>query len=260
MSSLIRQAAAGCDRLVLALNTDASVRRLKGPTRPLQSETARAEVVGALKGVACVVLFDEDTPLELITALQPDLLVKGADYTEETVVGAEVVKAGGGRVMLARLVPEQSTSRLVARGARRRRMILVTGGAGFIGSNICADLEAAGRRDIVVADSLGHEGKWRNIAKRNLRDVIFPAEIEAWLAGRAQARRRDPHGRRQFDDGDGWRPYRPQQLPPVDAAVGLVRRDRDAASSTPRRRRPTATARRASTTRLRPRPWPDCSL
>lgn len=65
-------------------------------------------------------------------------------------------------------------------------MILVTGGAGFIGSNICADLEAAGRRDIVVADSLGREGKWRNIAKRNLRDIIFPAEIETWLTGRAK--------------------------------------------------------------------------
>ncbi|WP_237479524.1 D-glycero-beta-D-manno-heptose-7-phosphate kinase [Lichenibacterium dinghuense] len=116
-ASLIRQAAAGCDRLVMALNTDASVRRLKGPSRPLQGEAARAEVVGALKGVAAVVLFDEDTPLELISALQPDLLVKGADYTEDTVVGADVVKAGGGRVMLARLVPGQSTTRLAARGA-----------------------------------------------------------------------------------------------------------------------------------------------
>ncbi len=115
--SLIRQAAAACDRLVLALNTDASVRRLKGPDRPLQSEAARADVVGAIKGVAAVVLFGEDTPLDLITALQPDLLVKGADYTEETVVGAEVVRAAGGRVMLARLTPAQSTSRLVARGA-----------------------------------------------------------------------------------------------------------------------------------------------
>ena len=115
-ASLVRQAAAGCDRLVVALNTDASVRRLKGPNRPLQTEDARAEVVGALKGVACVVLFDEDTPLDLITALQPDLLVKGADYSEETVVGADVVKAHGGRVMLARLVPGQSTTRLAARG------------------------------------------------------------------------------------------------------------------------------------------------
>ncbi len=115
--SLVRQAAAACDRLVMALNTDDSVRRLKGPRRPVQSEAARAEVVGALKGVACVVLFDEATPLELIAALQPDLLVKGADYTEETVVGADVVKAAGGRVMLARLAPDQSTTRLVARGA-----------------------------------------------------------------------------------------------------------------------------------------------
>ena len=63
-------------------------------------------------------------------------------------------------------------------------MILVTGGAGFIGSNLCADLEAAGHRDIVVADTLGHEGKWRNIAKRGLRDVILPDEIEPWLSGR----------------------------------------------------------------------------
>ncbi len=116
-AALIRQAAGACDRLVLALNTDASVRRLKGPGRPLQAEAARAEVVGAMKGVAAVVLFDDDTPLDLITALRPDLLVKGADYTEETVVGAEAVRAGGGRVMLARLVPDQSTTRLAARGA-----------------------------------------------------------------------------------------------------------------------------------------------
>ena len=114
--SLIRQAAGACDRLVMALNTDASVRRLKGPSRPIQSEAARAEVVGALKGVAAVVLFDEDTPRDLIAALQPDLLVKGADYTEETVVGADIVKASGGRILLARLTPGQSTSRLAARG------------------------------------------------------------------------------------------------------------------------------------------------
>lgn len=113
-ASLIRQAAAGCDRLVVALNTDASVKRLKGPSRPVQTETARADVVGSLKGVAAVVLFDEDTPLRLIAALQPDLLVKGADYTEESVVGADIVRAAGGRIMLAQLVPGHSTSRLVA--------------------------------------------------------------------------------------------------------------------------------------------------
>ncbi|MGF6226880.1 D-beta-D-heptose 7-phosphate kinase/D-beta-D-heptose 1-phosphate adenosyltransferase [Inquilinus ginsengisoli] len=112
--SLIRQAAAASDRLVMALNTDASVRRLKGPTRPVQTETARAEVMGALKGVAAVVLFDEDTPYDLIKALQPDVLVKGADYTEELVVGADIVRARGGTVLLAVLTPGQSTTRLIS--------------------------------------------------------------------------------------------------------------------------------------------------
>lgn len=113
--SLIRQAAAACDRLVMALNSDASVRRLKGPTRPIQTEAARADVIGALKGVAGVVLFDEDTPYELIAALLPDLLVKGADYTEDQVVGAEIVRANGGAVLLASLTPGQSTSSIIRR-------------------------------------------------------------------------------------------------------------------------------------------------
>jgi len=112
--SLIAQAAASCDRLVMALNTDASVKRLKGPSRPIQDETARAAVMGAIKGVAAVVLFDEDTPLELIEALQPDVLIKGADYTVDRVVGADIVQQRGGRVVLAELSPGQSTSRLVA--------------------------------------------------------------------------------------------------------------------------------------------------
>jgi D-beta-D-heptose 7-phosphate kinase / D-beta-D-heptose 1-phosphate adenosyltransferase len=113
--SLIRQAAETCDRLIMALNTDASVRRLKGPTRPIQDEQARAQVMGALKGVAAVVLFDEETPKELIDALQPDVLIKGSDYTVDQVVGADVVQARGGRVVLAELVAGQSTSRLVAK-------------------------------------------------------------------------------------------------------------------------------------------------
>jgi D-beta-D-heptose 7-phosphate kinase/D-beta-D-heptose 1-phosphate adenosyltransferase len=110
---IIRQAAAACDRLIMALNTDASVRRLKGPKRPVQSEAARAEVIGAIKGVDLVVLFDEDTPLELITDLQPDVLFKGSDYTIETVVGAEVVLARGGSVVLAELIAGHSTTRLI---------------------------------------------------------------------------------------------------------------------------------------------------
>lgn len=112
--SLIGQSAASCDRLIMALNSDASVRRLKGPTRPIQDERARAAVMGAVKGVAAVVLFDEDTPFELIQALQPDILVKGADYRIDQVVGADVVQARGGRVVLAELSAGHSTTRLVA--------------------------------------------------------------------------------------------------------------------------------------------------
>jgi D-beta-D-heptose 7-phosphate kinase/D-beta-D-heptose 1-phosphate adenosyltransferase len=111
--SLIKQASAGCDRLIMALNSDASVRRLKGSSRPIQDEKARATVIGALKGVSAVVIFSEDTPLELIKALQPDVLIKGADYTEDKVVGADIVKANGGRVILANLSAGHSTSKLV---------------------------------------------------------------------------------------------------------------------------------------------------
>lgn len=116
--SLIAQAAASCDRLIMALNTDASVRRLKGPSRPIQDETARAAVIGAIKGVAAVVLFDEETSRELIEALEPDVLIKGADYTIDRVVGADVVQKRGGRVVLAELTPGQSTSGIVAAASK----------------------------------------------------------------------------------------------------------------------------------------------
>jgi len=112
--SLIGQAAAACDRLIMALNSDASVKRLKGASRPIQDEAARAAVMGAIKGVAAVVIFDEDTPREVIEALQPDVLIKGADYTIDKVVGADIVQKRGGRVVLTDLSPGQSTSRLVA--------------------------------------------------------------------------------------------------------------------------------------------------
>jgi len=81
--SLLKRAAAECDRLIVAINSDESVRRLKGPTRPVQDERSRAYVVGALNAVDMVVVFDEDTPAETISALRPDLLVKGADYEIE---------------------------------------------------------------------------------------------------------------------------------------------------------------------------------
>lgn len=111
--SLIQQARATADRLVLGLNGDGSVRRLKGPSRPVNSQEDRATVLAALAAVDLVVIFDEDTPLRLIEALKPDVLVKGADYTVETVVGADVVQASGGRVVLAQLVPGKSTTGVI---------------------------------------------------------------------------------------------------------------------------------------------------
>ena len=108
-------ARAACDRLVVALNTDASVRRLKGPTRPVQTETARATVMAAMEAVDLVLLFGEDTPLEIITALLPDVLVKGADYKPEDVVGADVVQAHGGRLVLIPLEAGHSTTGTIQR-------------------------------------------------------------------------------------------------------------------------------------------------
>jgi D-beta-D-heptose 7-phosphate kinase/D-beta-D-heptose 1-phosphate adenosyltransferase len=110
---LLAGAQATCDRLIVGLNTDDSVRRLKGNDRPIQTELARAEVIGALRSVDLVVLFDEDTPLNLIAQLQPDILIKGADYTVETVVGADLMQQWGGRVELIDLVPGESSTRLI---------------------------------------------------------------------------------------------------------------------------------------------------
>jgi len=113
--SLLAFARRSCDRLVVALNTDDSVRRLKGPTRPVNSLEQRAQVMAAIRFVDCVVGFDEDTPLEMIKALLPDVLIKGADYAVSQVVGADVVMAAGGRVILADLVAGQSTTNIISR-------------------------------------------------------------------------------------------------------------------------------------------------
>ncbi len=112
---LLREARAACDKLVVALNTDASVRKLKGPTRPVQSETARATVMASLAPVDLVVLFDEDTPLELVRALRPDVLVKGSDYRIEDVVGAADVQGWGGKVVLVDLQQGHSTTGTIRR-------------------------------------------------------------------------------------------------------------------------------------------------
>lgn len=103
------------DFLVVGLNSDASVARLKGPSRPLQDEAARARVLLGLRSVDAVVRFEEDTPFELITALQPDILTKGGDYTPDTVVGRDVVETRGGRLVLIPFLPGHSTSAIVAR-------------------------------------------------------------------------------------------------------------------------------------------------
>ena len=114
---LLTEARARCDRLIVALNTDASVRRLKGPARPLQTETARATVMASLAPVDMVISFDEDTPLELIRALRPDVLVKGADYTIGQVVGADLVQGWGGTVLLVDLEAGHSTTGTIRRMA-----------------------------------------------------------------------------------------------------------------------------------------------
>jgi D-beta-D-heptose 7-phosphate kinase/D-beta-D-heptose 1-phosphate adenosyltransferase len=113
--SLLAQARSACDRLVVGLNSDASVSRLKGPSRPVQSESARAAVLGALAAVDMVVIFNEDTPIRLIETLRPDVLVKGADYSIETVVGADIVLGYGGRVVLADLAEGHSTTNTIKR-------------------------------------------------------------------------------------------------------------------------------------------------
>ncbi len=116
--SLLRQAASACDRLIVALNTDASVKGLKGPDRPVQSEGARSAVMAAVKGVDAVVLFGEPTPEALIRELQPDILVKGADYAEDQIVGADIVRARGGRIVRATLVDGQSTTGIIDKSRR----------------------------------------------------------------------------------------------------------------------------------------------
>ena len=114
---LLAAARASCDRLVVGLNGDASVTRLKGEGRPVQNVQSRAEVLAALAAVDLVVVFDEDTPKNLIAQVKPTILVKGSDYKREDVVGHDIVEALGGSVVLIDLVPGQSTTSIVQRSA-----------------------------------------------------------------------------------------------------------------------------------------------
>jgi len=109
------------DLLILGLNSDASIRRLKGEKRPLIGETERAHLLAALDCVDFVVIFDEDTPLKLIEAIRPDVLVKGGDYTREGVVGHELVESYGGRVELVQFVDGRSTSGIIEQILERYR-------------------------------------------------------------------------------------------------------------------------------------------
>ena len=118
--TLLKQARAACDRLVVGVNSDASVKRLKGKDRPIQDEAARATVLASLASVDAVVVFAEDTPLDLIELVKPDVLVKGADYTLDKVVGAAQVQRWGGRVLLVDVERGHSTTGLVGRAAGKR--------------------------------------------------------------------------------------------------------------------------------------------
>ena len=113
--ALLEAARALGDVLVVAINSDASVRGLKGEGRPLVPETERAEALGALEAVDAVVVYGEPTPREVVAALLPDVLVKGADWAEDAIVGREEVEAAGGRVERVALVPGRSTTALVER-------------------------------------------------------------------------------------------------------------------------------------------------
>jgi D-glycero-beta-D-manno-heptose 1-phosphate adenylyltransferase len=111
----LSQAAAEGHCLVVGVNADASVKRLKGPERPINDQEARSLVLAALVMVDAVVVFEEDTPLELITTLQPDVLVKGGDYTIEQIVGAKEVMARGGRVVINPILQGYSTTEIIGK-------------------------------------------------------------------------------------------------------------------------------------------------
>jgi D-beta-D-heptose 7-phosphate kinase/D-beta-D-heptose 1-phosphate adenosyltransferase len=108
------------DALIVGVNSDDSVRRLKGPARPVRSAAERAFVLAALECVDLVVVFPEDTPLELVKVVKPDVIVKGGDYTEDTIVGAGEVKSWGGQVIVVPLTPGQSTTAIIRKLSEAR--------------------------------------------------------------------------------------------------------------------------------------------
>jgi D-beta-D-heptose 7-phosphate kinase/D-beta-D-heptose 1-phosphate adenosyltransferase len=111
--TLLNQCATLGDRVVVGLNSDSSVKKLKGDSRPVNNQDARAMILASLENVDAVIIFNEDTPIELIKFFRPDVLVKGGDYKENEIVGADVVKANGGSVKIVPLVSGLSTTHLI---------------------------------------------------------------------------------------------------------------------------------------------------
>jgi D-beta-D-heptose 7-phosphate kinase / D-beta-D-heptose 1-phosphate adenosyltransferase len=120
---LLREASGYCNFLAVGLNSDASVRRLKGASRPINPAEARAEVLSALEAVDAATIFDEDTPLELINAIRPDVLIKGGDYRPDQVVGRAEVEAAGGRLVIVPLFEGHSTTSMVGRASEREKNV-----------------------------------------------------------------------------------------------------------------------------------------
>jgi len=116
----LQQARSLGDALIVGVNSDRSVRSIKGPTRPITPEGERAELIAGLACVDAAVVFDEDTPWQLIAALQPDVLVKGADWAEDAIVGREIVEARGGRVVRVPIEGDYATTRMIDRIRRPR--------------------------------------------------------------------------------------------------------------------------------------------
>ncbi len=108
------------DALIVGVNSDESVRRLKGPTRPVRTDAERSYVLAGLECVDLVVIFPEDTPLNLVKVLKPDVIVKGGDYSEDTIVGATEVRSWGGRVVVVPLTPGHSTTGIIRKLSERR--------------------------------------------------------------------------------------------------------------------------------------------
>jgi rfaE bifunctional protein nucleotidyltransferase chain/domain len=111
--TLLNHCATLGDRVVVGLNSDSSVKKLKGDTRPVNNQDSRAIVLASLENVDAVIIFNEDTPLELIKFFKPDVLVKGGDYKENEIVGADVMKSNGGKVVVVPLVPGLSSSNII---------------------------------------------------------------------------------------------------------------------------------------------------